>query len=99
MVRLRRLELPRISPQRPQRCASTNSAITAKFRCIINNFFFKMQEVFLFFLYFQKNFIKSIKKRKNQTAFPLFFKTYLPQGSNNSETEIRPKKYWFVQTF
>jgi hypothetical protein len=30
MVRLRRLELPRvISPQRPQRCASTNSATAA----------------------------------------------------------------------
>ena len=30
MVRLRRLELPRvINPQRPQRCASTNSATAA----------------------------------------------------------------------
>jgi hypothetical protein len=31
MVRLRRLELPRaINPQRPQRCASTNSATAAR---------------------------------------------------------------------
>ncbi len=29
MVRSRRLELPRVTPQRPQRCASTNSATTA----------------------------------------------------------------------
>ncbi|GAB5373669.1 MAG: hypothetical protein AcusKO_01310 [Acuticoccus sp.] len=29
MVRSRRLELPRVAPQRPQRCASTNSATTA----------------------------------------------------------------------
>jgi hypothetical protein len=30
MVRSRRLELPRVAPQRPQRCASTNSATTAR---------------------------------------------------------------------
>src|SRR5690606_5650552 len=30
MVRSRRLELPRLSTQRPQRCASTNSATTAR---------------------------------------------------------------------
>src|ERR1700756_2136800 len=29
MVRSRRLELPRVAPQRPQRCASTSSATTA----------------------------------------------------------------------
>src|ERR1700753_303934 len=29
-VRSRRLELPRVAPQRPQRCASTNSATTAR---------------------------------------------------------------------
>jgi hypothetical protein len=29
LVRSRRLELPRVAPQRPQRCASTNSATTA----------------------------------------------------------------------
>lgn len=29
LVRSRRFELPRISPQRPQRCASTSSATTA----------------------------------------------------------------------
>src|SRR5690606_11604173 len=32
MVRSRRLELPRVAPQRPQRCASTNSATTARGR-------------------------------------------------------------------
>ncbi len=32
MVRSRRLELPRVAPQRPQRCASTNSATTARRR-------------------------------------------------------------------
>ena len=33
MVRLRRLELPRvINPQRPQRCASTNSATAAPYK-------------------------------------------------------------------
>jgi ADP-heptose:LPS heptosyltransferase len=30
LVRSRRLELPRVAPQRPQRCASTNSATTAR---------------------------------------------------------------------
>src|SRR4029078_5214035 len=30
MVRSRRLELPRVAPQRPQRCASTSSATTAR---------------------------------------------------------------------
>src|SRR3954465_8890052 len=30
MVRSRRLELPRLAAQRPQRCASTNSATTAR---------------------------------------------------------------------
>src|SRR5579864_5511931 len=30
MVRSTRLELPRVAPQRPQRCASTNSATTAR---------------------------------------------------------------------
>ena len=30
MVRPRRLELPRVAPQRPQRCASTNSATAAR---------------------------------------------------------------------
>ena len=30
VVRSRRLELPRVAPQRPQRCASTNSATTAR---------------------------------------------------------------------
>src|SRR5579863_1218210 len=29
LVRSRRLELPRVAPQRPQRCASTSSATTA----------------------------------------------------------------------
>ena len=32
LVRSRRLELPRVAPQRPQRCASTNSATTARGR-------------------------------------------------------------------
>src|SRR6185312_14208377 len=36
MVRSRRLELPRVAPQRPQRCASTNSATTARGRAGIN---------------------------------------------------------------
>lgn len=31
-MRSRRLELPRVAPQRPQRCASTNSATTARGR-------------------------------------------------------------------
>src|SRR5690606_26483945 len=33
MVRSRRLELPRVAPQRPQRCASTNPATTARDEC------------------------------------------------------------------
>ena len=36
MVRSRRLELPRVAPQRPQRCASTSSATTAKKRAPCN---------------------------------------------------------------
>src|SRR5665213_4528 len=36
VVRSRRLELPRVAPQRPQRCASTNSATTARNRASCN---------------------------------------------------------------
>ena len=36
LVRSRRLELPRVAPQRPQRCASTNSATTAERRAPCN---------------------------------------------------------------
>lgn len=40
LVRLERLELSRVAPQRPQRCASTNSAITAANRILQESFFF-----------------------------------------------------------
>ena len=55
MVRPKRIELSRISPQRPQRCASTNSATAARTFLKLTVFFysrlgFKLQPDFLSFL-------------------------------------------------
>ena len=87
MVRSRRLELPRVAPKRPQRCASTNSATTARGRSrtpsasghVANHFGVHKPHLHLPAIFLKKNVKKPMLnhgKRGQNPDFPVFFKDF-----------------------
>src|SRR5690606_35020057 len=87
MVRSRRLELPRVAPQRPQRCASTNSATTARGRSrtpsasghLANHFGVHKPHLHLPAIFLKKNVKKLVlnhDRRERNPEFPGFFKDF-----------------------
>src|SRR5690606_9546632 len=87
MVRSRRLELPRVAPQRPQRCASTNSATTARGRSrtpsasghLANHFGVHKPHLHLPAIFLKKNVKKLMlnhRRCSRNPDFPGFFKGF-----------------------
>src|SRR5690606_21286776 len=95
MVRSRRLELPRVAPQRPQRCASTNSATTARGRSrtpsasghLANHFGVHKPHLHLPAIFLKKNVKKLLltqPRQRRNLDFPGFFKDF-----HNSEKFLK----------
>lgn len=103
MVRSRRLELPRVAPQRPQRCASTNSATTARGRSrtssasghLANHFGVHKPHLHLPAIFLKKNVKKPVpnySRCSRNPDFPGFFKDF--HKDNKFQKNVIKREPW-----